>query len=423
MVRDSNADGINNVSTIEMATGAPNAILAINSLDRYTSNTAFVGSQFLAHWGAGVNTLTLGKTGDPTVPFGTPVVGGILTNPGLEDDTKILSIVPSPPVFGSIITINTQTIGATSAFGEYVNQLIPNTVQGNQPVSNILSRGYETPINEPYSNDFTIRSPAALIYGYIQRLVVSQIQLQYNIPTVLTNLNDLIVIGVGGNSGAGRQYYDITMPFGFYSPDELAAMLEIQINNAIAGINMAVAYNTQRGFIFESGAAIPFFFASDRQLSIQGVYDTTRLFKAYRLLGITIGNSVSNTIQEPNEPPCFLYTPYIDIFSDVLTNYQTIKDSNTQVSCFKGMVARIYLSGNGNVQPTTPTAALGTQPFVVTADLNSPKIIKWTPDVAVPSIDFQLRDCWGDLIPGGEYGYNTEFQMTLLCVEGREWNS
>jgi hypothetical protein len=412
-----------------MATGAPNAILAINSLDRYINNTAYVGTQFLAHWAAGVNTLTLGKTGDPTVPFGTPVVGGILTHPGFpeEDDdtprTVILSIVPSPPVFGSVITINTQTTGGTSAFGEYVDQLIPNTVQGNQPVSNTLSRGYETPVNEPYSRDFTIRSPAALIYGYIQRLVVSQIQLQYNIPTVLTNLNDLIVIGTGGNSGAGRQYYDITLPFGFYSPDELAAMIEIQINNAIAGINMAVTYNTQRGFIFQSGAAIPFFFASDRQLSIVGGYDTTRLFKTYRLLGITIGNSVSNVLQEPNEPPCFLYTPYIDIFSDVLTNYQTIKDANTQVNCFKGMVARVYLSGNGNVQPTFPTSALGTTPFVVTADMNSPKIIKWTPDVAVPSIDFQLRDCWGDLIPGGEYGYNTEFQMTLLCVEGREWNS
>jgi hypothetical protein len=234
------------------------------------------------------------------------------------------------------------------------------------------------------------------------------------------------VIGTGGNSGAGRQYTNIFLPYGFYSPDELSAMLEIQINNAIPGIDMVVTYITQRGFIFESQATptpIPFFFASDRQLSIQGVYDTTRLFKTYRLLGITIGNSVANTVQEPKEPPCFLYTPYIDIYSDVLTNYQTIKDANTQISCFKGMVARIYLSGNGNVQTTTPTGALGTQPFVVTADMNSPKVIKWTPDVAVNSIDFQLRDCWGDLIPGGELGYNTEFQMTLLCVEGREWNS
>jgi hypothetical protein len=83
----------------------------------------------------------------------------------------------------------------------------------------------------------------------------------------------------------------------------------------------------------------------------------------------------------------------------------------------------VYLSGVGNPQTTSNTSALGTAPFVMTADLNSPKVIRWNPDVAVPSIDFQLRDCYGDFIPGQEEGLHTEFQMTLLCVEGREWNS
>ena len=34
----------------------------------------------------------------------------------------------------------------------------------------------------------------------------------------------------------------------------------------------------------------------------------------------------------------------------------------------------------------------------MTADLNNCKVIKWTPDVAVPSIDFQLYDQYSDLI-------------------------
>jgi hypothetical protein len=61
--------------------------------------------------------------------------------------------------------------------------------------------------------------------------------------------------------------------------------------------------------------------------------------------------------------------------------------------------------------------ALGSAPFVMTSDLNSPKVIEWTPDVAVPSIDFQLRDCYGELIPGDVEKYPSEFQMTLLCLE------
>jgi hypothetical protein len=62
---------------------------------------------------------------------------------------------------------------------------------------------------------------------------------------------------------------------------------------------------------------------------------------------------------------------------------------------------------------------------VLTYDLNSPKVINWTPDTAVNSLDFQLRDCYGDLLftrvplVGGGDGevFNTEFQMTLLCIE------
>jgi hypothetical protein len=150
-------------------------------------------------------------------------------------------------------------------------------------------------------------------------------------------------------------------------------------------------------------------------------------------LGISKDNTTSvngDNIQESIGYPNFLYTPYIDILSDVLTNYQTVKDTNTSTFKPKGLIARVYLSGNGSLQPTEyapnvsgSSRALGSTPFTVTADLNSPKVIRWNPDVAVPSVDFQLRDCYGDLIPTTEDGYNTEFQMTLLCVEGREWNS
>jgi hypothetical protein len=102
----------------------------------------------------------------------------------------------------------------------------------------------------------------------------------------------------------------------------------------------------------------------------------------------------------------------------VLTNYQKIKDTNTSIIAPKGLVARLYFSGVGSPQTTGSLSALGTAPFVMTADLNFPKVITWTPEQTVTSIDFQLRDCYGDLLPGYEEGYSTEFQMTLLCTEG-----
>ena len=135
---------------------------------------------------------------------------------------------------------------------------------------------------------------------------------------------------------------------------------------------------------------------------------------------MTISNSIPAVNQTSFDYPNFLYTPYIDIYSDVLTNYQNIKDTNTSIPKPKGLVARIYVSGTGQIQTTGSISALGTEAFVMTSDLNTPKVIRWTPDVAVPSIDFQLLDQYGDLIPGPEQGYSTEFQMTLLCVEGRD---
>ena len=257
---------------------------------------------------------------------------------------------------------------------------------------------------------------------------MSQIQVQYNIPTVNQGLNDTFYIYSSTTGG----YYDITIPFGFYTPDELAAVMQEVIRVTIGDIgqppiaDMLVTFDTMVGFKFNS-VTNQFYFPNPIVLKGQlNLSDAVveNVYKTYKMIGIGLFNSdPPRNTQFSFNYPNFLYTPYIDIFSDVLTNYQAIKDTNTSVAKPKGLIARVYLSGVGNPQVTTDITALGTAPFVLTVDLNSPKIIKWSPDVAVPNIDFQLRDCYGDLIPGAGDGYSTEWQMTLLCVEGREWNS
>jgi hypothetical protein len=296
-----------------------------------------------------------------------------------------------------------------------------SSTEGNQPLQDALYSSFR--YDDPPCNRFNIRSPGATIYGYIQRLVVSQVQIQYDIPTVIPDLNDeLYMIFPPAGSIEG-----IIIPYGYYTPEELAALLQIEIRNNTTAVDMDVTFDPSFGFKFES-AAHPFIFADPELLDVP---DRPTVYKAYRLLGISQDNTTPTNVgnvQESIGYPNFLYTPYIDILSDTLTNYQMVKDTNTSTIKPKGLIARVYLSGNGNIQPTEyapnvsgSSRALGSTPFVVTADLNSPKIIKWSPDVAVPNIDFELRDCYGELIPGPEFGHSTEFQMTLLCVEGGEW--
>jgi hypothetical protein len=304
---------------------------------------------------------------------------------------------------------------AVNSLDRYIEVINGNA---NQPVQNTLQDLYFS--LPPYSNDFTISSPGALIYGYINRIVVSQIQIQYNIPTVIDGVNNRFFIGVGPQSANVK--YAVTIPYGFYVPDELAAQLQTTINSIgpLGALTFTVDYQPRDGFVFN--ATSNFYFPSYTAIINtpgETVQSATVVLKAYKLLGITIANTDTGLTQFSQIFPNFLYSPYIDFYSDVLTNYQNIKDTNTSVSKPKGLIARVYLSGNGNVQSQSETAALGSEPFVVTADMNSPKVIKWTPDVAVPSIDFQLRDCYGDLIPTTPQtgSYSTEFQMTLLCVE------
>jgi len=325
----------------------------------------------------------------------------------------------------------------------------------NQPVSNSLEAQFldET----PYSNDFSIIAPNALMNGYIDKIIISQVQLQYNLPTV-TVRNDKLPVWFESSSGSDIYIlYYIGIPYGFYTPDELAAILAARLTAEIPdGNNWTVTYSSVSTFRNNNAVGVGFtittdnidyrrfYFASPAELRANDVTEpeVQSVLKTYRLFGFNSRNSISATApsltQFSNNAPIFLYTPFIDIYSDALTNYQKLKDTDSSTTRSKGLIARLYLSGTGAPQFTTadavnadglvivPSTALGCNPFVTTYDLNSPKVINWTPDTAVNSLDFQLRDCYGDLLfcydetrPRTQFPetFNTEFQMTLLCVE------
>lgn len=335
----------------------------------------------------------------------------------------------------------------------------PNTgqtiivTQANQPTSNFLETQF---LGEPpYSNDFSITAPNALINGYIDRIVVSQIQLQYYLPTVIPGRNDTLFIFLEESPDSEiYDEYDISLPYGFYSPVELAAMLQVRLN-ADTGSTFTVTYSETSvgggyvGYNIRNTQNREFCFAGVEYLNDNYEANTVNIaLKTYRLFGMNTSNASDDIIspgfkaqllQGSSVAPVFLYTPYIDIYSDALTNYQNLKDADSSTSKRKGMLARIYLSGVGSPQfttdsyidpntgaTTTLSDSLGSKPFVLTYDLNSPKIIQWTDQSAINSLDFQMRDFYGDLLfvrteePVIGYAqeiYNTEFQMTLLCIE------
>jgi hypothetical protein len=405
------------------------AILAINSLDRYITLAITTYSEFFATWANGSTTLTLDS--------GEPFVGATITSAGFAFGTTITAVAGLTP--GSQITISLPTTAAsTGSEVVFCNLAVSNA---NQPTSSAVKGSYYQGVIVDQTvatlsglglnggnncNNFTIQSPAALIYGYVRRIIISQIQLSYNIPTVCLGKNDTLWI-------QGPTINDppeaITIPYGFYYADELASVVQnlLQTTTTIgASADITVTFQPRFGFVFTSTSAPAqtFCFPSDEAVAFSQNLVTTspeiqNQLKTYKLMGITALNSglIGFSTTQVGSYPNFIYTPFIDIYSDVLTNYQSIKDTTTFVNKNKGLVARIYLSGTGNIQETGSVTGLGTAPFIMTADLNTPKVIEWSPDVAVPTVDFRLLDCYGDLIPGPEMGQSSEFQMTLLCTE------
>ena len=413
---------------------APSAILAINSLDRFVNIETSVLNSFYARFASGVTALNYdGANSNPA--DGIPTVGAeLLGTTYFSPGTRIVSLVnvipgvtPVPPAVSQVI-ISAPTIAPSITAVKIFQTYQDNTAL--TPTTNFLPANY---LNlQPYSYNFTLQSQSCFIYGYIRHIIISQIQLQYNIPTVNLNLNDDFYIQDYAQAYRPQKF---TIPFGFYYPDELAAALQTIIRTNQYFPTMTVVYSSRNGFKF-TDTARPFYFPDPGSLNQYlapfnaqvSNLEITNYYKTLRLFGMTINNSQfdnqglpfpSRTVQQSADFPNFLYTPYIDIFSDSLTNYQSVKDTNTSVQNPKGLLARVYISGTGQNAITGPLAALGTAPFIMTADLNSPKIIKWNPDVTITSIDIQMRDQYGDFIPGADSGFSTEFQMTLLCVEGR----
>lgn len=391
----------------------PSAILAINSLDRYITSVITEENELQCSWTTVAPTVL-----SYSVAYSNafPVVGAILSSagngwPAGGPPVVVVSLVPGTTLFN----INRPVTGV--ALNAIVRQEFTIS-NANQPTANSLIAQYND--SQPYSHNFTIQSPGALIYGYISKIIVSQIQIQYTIPTVCLDRNDRFVIEFNG----GLDQEEVVIPHGFYHPDELAAALAIIINGipALNALQLIVRFEHRVGFIFTSLNNSIFSFPSPAFLRSSGYTyaQIQNILKCYRLLGMTIQNSETTNVyvQTSFDYPTFLYTPFIDIYSEVLTNYQNVKDTNTSVSKFKGMVARIYVSGTGNVQVTDGNTSLGSAAFSMTSDLNTPKVIRWEPNVAIPSIDFQMYDQYGDYIPGATEGYSTEFQMTLLCIEG-----
>jgi hypothetical protein len=344
-----------------------------------------------------------------------------------------------------------------------------------QPTSQfaLIDLSYNLLNAKPASN-FNMSLQRNLLSGYFHRLTVTDVNLQWNIPTI-NSQNYIFSMSIYNPSTTTVLNQNVVLRQDYYTYTELAAELQDSIRATFPTDlpGMTVTWQDTLGgagysFIFNSESNVVMWFAKTLQATtvatdiIPGtsVEAATRaMYKFYIMIGISsawIGSSQqSAVIKTTPSYPTLIYTSYVDIISNKLSQYMRVKDSETAFQADTSVLTRVYLTNQGSITYpiTIQTGSTGTQdlsgsdyntavtntmtdfpvgarPFILNYTPNTPKNINWTPGQSIIDFDIRVVDEFGDVVPWSQYtafsppnttqDYFTEFfefQLTVLASE------
>lgn len=280
----------------------------------------------------------------------------------------------------------------------YAQMLVSSTDRYSNPIVRLT---YPTT-----SSNWSLNLKNYALNGYFTRLALTQLQVFWNIPTIIDGVNDVFILNIDGTETP------FTLTAGFYSGSELATEIENEVSATIG--TFTCTYNDDGGFRFDSGGP--------EQISFALLDNDVPDYNSNNNFLFTIGaiepnfTAQTNTAFSTGVAP-MLYTRWIDLCSSYLTKYQRAKDQTSDpAAVVSNVIARIY--------PTPPNVTLNqampgqlyARPFVMCIDYNTPKMIMWNKDEAISNFDLQLRDEYGNFLPWSpEFG--TEYQLTILASE------
>jgi hypothetical protein len=298
----------------------------------------------------------------------------------------------------------------------------------------------------PYN--FSITKNESLMPGFMTRIGISEVVLPWSIPNINLKTQSINVVY---NIGAGEVPFTLYIPVGFYTPNELASVLQADISGAGA-TGFTMTYGS--ALVDISNAVIVAFDAPYFSYSMGDPTHTIRFLpmqynsasypyssqtkQLFDILGFTSENS-EDLAQGVSGYTLCQAIRYVDIVCNQLTNSQAQKDQTSQTIA-RDMLCRIYLGdggagGQSTVQPSSSSfCPPGCAPTVIYRNFTMPKQIQWIPNQNIPGfLQFQVYDDAGDLLdasltlpgsgalipttPGAIVGQALDWSMTMLCSE------
>lgn len=303
-----------------------------------------------------------------------------------------------------------------------------------QIVLNSRDRQNSTPsnYNDAQYNAQSSGGGQNIIQGEIREIAVSEVNFPYDIPNIQSGYNTFLlqkydlpmVNGLGSSPGS----LTITIAPGFYTGGELATAINAAINaqqivvGDTSGNAPTVTY-TQSSNLFAfiapnnpppgnptpswaifSPYTFPYQYNGSKNslgkdiLSIMGYLP----YQAGTPTTLTL-NRVSATPAEAARFGTFVgnsaplaFTQYVDICSDKLTSNQMFQGgSTTNLARRQNVICRMFICDNVSLSTPDPE---GSRPFILNRQYVNARVMKWTTESSIPTIDIQLYDDCGQLL-------------------------
>jgi hypothetical protein len=272
-----------------------------------------------------------------------------------------------------------------------------------------------------------------IIQGQVESISVSEVNFPYDIPNIQPGFN---TFGVEfASEPPSENALEVTVPPGFYTGVEL----ETAVNGAIATANQnletpfadnllpIVSYDpTANTFTFAQGPGVG---SSCLIFSPYTFWNTPPSFNTRNLLGKDImtimgynqnqgAGYATNASYSPlvvgearSGSAPLVFTQYIDICSPQLCKFQYFRDgSTTNLARRSDVICRLYISNNQATQEEE-----GQRPFVINRQFQNARVMRWTADNAVGTLDINLYDDTGQ--PLSTMWLPRPYQITFNCYE------
>ena len=215
-------------------------------------------------------------------------------------------------------------------------------------------------------SDFTITRSQALLNGFFTRIAVTEVVLNWEEPNIRTGSNDDFSV----TKTATGVTYTITLSSGQYTIAQCLDQIVILLNGAGTGLTWSISGIGALCSLTSTGA----FTVGNTTLAVD--------------LGLFGGaSSTSQYLFGPN----LQFYSYLDIVSDQLTYNQSVKDASTTINDHN-VLCRWYMAWD--TQPQLDAYGfpilMGYTSFSCRRIFNSPKQIRWMPNMPIGNLTFQI---------------------------------